>query len=870
MTWSEYRAAGSLAQALFAFVLFKVFRFSGVGSPDDIAVERLDAFRVEPSAVKLEDMTELEPLIGELEQLGFHSPEYYIVNDSTHRARHWLVTFAHRAKPVAARIHRHLWTLPKQPKSTTFTEFVTAFEGGTFLLSISSKPDIASAPECRLNRRIGEKPSELLKSHLEILAREISAKRALGAFDATQARRTFDEFHASTTRFHVSRGAFVPAADSVSATRRIAQSKFPEVMTEVDRIERQTTSWRGALIILIFSLVVFLGIGLPGQSSFLRLLALVPILLFHEMGHYVAMRVFGYRNLKMFFIPGFGAAVSGRHSNVAGWKKVVVSLMGPVPGIVLGIGIGVCGIYWNSALAMEAALLMLALNAFNLIPILPLDGGHVARVIVFARHHWLDIGFRAVAALAFLALAALGKSVFLAVIALGMILGLPRVHRIARIGRELRREGVAPAVDDGGLMSPVVADRIIERLKAGQDKPVHARLMAQQTISIFEDLNSKPPGWLASLGLLSVHVMSLVAAIVFAMVLVIAQRGPLKDFLRDAATAPRHAVKSSEIITGRGRDATAARADQVTLVATFSRRSDAEQAFGKIDETAEKSLPATLIGDSVFVKMSSSDASRRRQLRTDLERQGAQVAIAGRDRIVWFSLIAVAPNLEVARSVDELLGEYFSLRGESPLIAPWSDRATVTDSQRRSRRTFVRLTSPAYRENEELTKLAEQLDELEDKPETPASVELTARYEKLRRKLELDQARAVAADASEDVDRAMTKQFVELFESLPAEQFNKRFFQAVAPSIGVADPSIDPTAANFGVAFRDGLVLKLWSLSFDDPVGGVRALTAWLESKGFSNIRYDIPNYQIGDDEPAPEGSSASEPSVPGENKNPG
>jgi hypothetical protein len=45
------------------------------------------------------------------------------------------------------------------------------------------------------------------------------------------------------------------------------------------------------------------------------------------------MRIFHYRDVRMFFIPFFGAAVSGRHYNIAGWKKAVVSMMGPVPAL---------------------------------------------------------------------------------------------------------------------------------------------------------------------------------------------------------------------------------------------------------------------------------------------------------------------------------------------------------------------------------------------------------------------------------------------------------------------------------------------------------------------------------------------------------
>jgi len=45
----------------------------------------------------------------------------------------------------------------------------------------------------------------------------------------------------------------------------------------------------------------------------------------------------------MFFVPLLGAAVMGRHYNVKGWQKAVVSLAGPVPGILVGLGLAAVG-----------------------------------------------------------------------------------------------------------------------------------------------------------------------------------------------------------------------------------------------------------------------------------------------------------------------------------------------------------------------------------------------------------------------------------------------------------------------------------------------------------------------------------------------
>ena len=93
------------------------------------------------------------------------------------------------------------------------------------------------------------------------------------------------------------------------------------------------------LILLLVSLGLFILAG-KRQWPLDYLLILLPVLFIHEFGHYLAMKIFNYRNLRMFFIPFLGAAVSGQHFNVPGWKKTIVSLMGPVPGIILGVIIG--------------------------------------------------------------------------------------------------------------------------------------------------------------------------------------------------------------------------------------------------------------------------------------------------------------------------------------------------------------------------------------------------------------------------------------------------------------------------------------------------------------------------------------------------
>jgi hypothetical protein len=164
------------------------------------------------------------------------------------------------------------------------------------------------------------------------------------------------------------------------------------VLAELERLQNQQPGWGGALAVLVVSLLLYMGAARV-ERAWDGLIILLPVLAFHELGHYVAMRCFGYRNLRMFFIPFFGAAVSGRHYNIAGWKKALVALAGPLPGILIGAPLGMVGLLLREPKVIEVAMLLLILNGFNLLPFLLLDGGWVVHAVLFVRHPVLDVLF---------------------------------------------------------------------------------------------------------------------------------------------------------------------------------------------------------------------------------------------------------------------------------------------------------------------------------------------------------------------------------------------------------------------------------------------------------------------------------------------
>jgi Zn-dependent protease len=107
----------------------------------------------------------------------------------------------------------------------------------------------------------------------------------------------------------------------------------------------------------------------------------VLLILVHELGHYVTFRNFGIKADLPFFIPGFGAFVAARGPAPSLTIEALAALAGPIYGLAAS---GLC--YWVSLQTHDPFWLACAytgcfLNAINLLPVPPLDGGGVAAAI---------------------------------------------------------------------------------------------------------------------------------------------------------------------------------------------------------------------------------------------------------------------------------------------------------------------------------------------------------------------------------------------------------------------------------------------------------------------------------------------------------
>lgn len=113
-------------------------------------------------------------------------------------------------------------------------------------------------------------------------------------------------------------------------------------------------------------------------------IALVLCLVFHEYGHIKAMKYFGLKTKGIYLIPFVGGLALSDDKINTRWQDIVISIMGPFFGLILSLACLVG--YWLTDMEVLAGLAVFnaLLNLFNLLPILPLDGGHVLKSIAFS------------------------------------------------------------------------------------------------------------------------------------------------------------------------------------------------------------------------------------------------------------------------------------------------------------------------------------------------------------------------------------------------------------------------------------------------------------------------------------------------------
>ena len=167
------------------------------------------------------------------------------------------------------------------------------------------------------------------------------------------------------------------------------------------------SGWRMTLMSLLLFVASFL-ILFSDQIQFL--VFLVVVLFIHEMGHFLFMKFFNYKEVKMMFVPLMGAFVQGVKSRYSQKESFFVVLGGPLPGILFGLIGSIFAIVYHVPWLLELSGIFMLLNMINLLPLDPLDGGQLFRLLVKYDHDLFLMIFSLVSSVILIAIGLLTDS----------------------------------------------------------------------------------------------------------------------------------------------------------------------------------------------------------------------------------------------------------------------------------------------------------------------------------------------------------------------------------------------------------------------------------------------------------------------------
>src|SRR5262245_115722 len=108
---------------------------------------------------------------------------------------------------------------------------------------------------------------------------------------------------------------------------------------------------------------------------------LILLLFVHEMGHVLEARRQGLPVSVPVFIPFMGALISMKRLPRDAWREARLAIAGPLLGSAGALALYLIGTAYDSPHLKALAFLGFLLNLFNLLPVVPLDGGRITAAL---------------------------------------------------------------------------------------------------------------------------------------------------------------------------------------------------------------------------------------------------------------------------------------------------------------------------------------------------------------------------------------------------------------------------------------------------------------------------------------------------------
>jgi stage IV sporulation protein FB len=288
---------------------------------------------------------------------------------------------------------------------------------------------------------------------------------------------------------------------------------------------KESPSWGTTILSLILFIVTF-AYFFSDQVSFIAVL--VSALIIHELGHFLLMKLFGYKDVSMVFVPLMGAFVNGKKKRYSQWQSLLVVAAGPFPGMIIGFIFLLIYAQYPNEIYFHIALIFLALNSINLFPLDPLDGGQLFRLLVSKQSDLFMLVFSFISSLILIGIGFLLENWFL--MGFGFFLAIrvrnmQRRHYIRKIYREKNINYIIDYNDlsnkDFFTMKEVILEdnKFIRKLKDMGDEDQSQIIIANQVNHYLMAPMENDAHFLLKLGIILFWIASFVVPIYYLLVL---------------------------------------------------------------------------------------------------------------------------------------------------------------------------------------------------------------------------------------------------------------------------------------------------------------------------------------------------------------
>jgi hypothetical protein len=489
------------------------------------------------------------------------------------------------------------------------------------------------------------------------------------------------------------------------------------------------------------------------------------------------------------------------------------------------------------------ALLTVVLNAINLLPFVPLDGGWFLNATLFCRRAWLETGFKVIAVVVLILASAQTEDRILLFLAVAMALSLGSTWRLGRLTERLKASGFAAQSVDLQTIPPEAAVTLIDAVKSSSAQMRPLKTVARETLDVFERLNARPPGMLATLGLLAVYGTTLAVAFFgFGAASLARSGGLLLDSDEDSPLVqPSWSVSCGETMTGPDQGIWLEDTNRLMVLGTAPDAAIARSGWTEWMGTGPVS--AARIGPLLIAAYPAADAERVRLASTRLSDLGIKVTQAAPGSVLA-TLTCLPPDGVAGTLLIQALEEYFMLPVSLNGLPPWSTPAGITAEQQRARHTWWEL-SRLEREVERSPAMREQRTTLLRAFRTGDTNQLNAALADqlaLRNGLLLAREADFGVETNTALDPEVFAWKREQREGSPDVELSPSLLARLgiaSEDEANASPQIRAAAASGSMRVIDGRV-ELQSLGFRDPGTGLVALVNWLCGQGASDLRVDV------------------------------